>query len=152
MKDELMVKEELKECNKCGEMKPLSEFYKKKVGGWSGYFAQCKQCVRNKQRERYNTPEYRKKNRERMRGAYREYISNWKKQNPTIENVEESEKRRARVDVQNAIDRGDLKRPNNCENCGVECKPQAHHKDYSSTLDVVWLCTKCHSIVHHVDF
>lgn len=35
-----------------------------------------------------------------------------------------------------------------CEKCGDK-KSQAHHKDYSKPLDVVWLCRKHHENLHH---
>ncbi len=39
---------------------------------------------------------------------------------------------------------GKLIRPSQCECCGSECKPQAHHCDYSKPTDVMWLCKSCH--------
>jgi hypothetical protein len=37
-------------------------------------------------------------------------------------------------------------RPQHCSACGVECKPQGHHPDYSKPLEVVWLCRPCHRV------
>lgn len=45
---------------------------------------------------------------------------------------------------------GRIVRPANCERCGCECKPEAHHPDYTEPLNVIWLCQKCHLEVSHV--
>jgi hypothetical protein len=54
------------------------------------------------------------------------------------------DKRRARLVVAMRVYRGTLKRPEMCERCGIECKPDAHHHDYTKPLDVEWLCGPCH--------
>ncbi|EGY9227129.1 single-stranded DNA-binding protein [Escherichia coli] len=48
------------------------------------------------------------------------------------------------VIVGNFLRDGKLIRPPQCECCGSECKPQAHHCDYSKPTDVMWLCKSCH--------
>lgn len=53
---------------------------------------------------------------------------------------------RARMEVRNAIRRGEISR-GSCENCGA-IKSQAHHVDYSKPLDVVWLCPMHHREIH----
>ena len=55
------------------------------------------------------------------------------------------EKRRAHATVSYALSIGRMIRPDNCESCFKECKPEAHHEDYNKPLDVDWLCVKCHS-------
>jgi hypothetical protein len=54
------------------------------------------------------------------------------------------EKVRARRAVQQAISRGVLTRPGNCEHCGKHCRPEASHDDYAKPLEVEWLCKRCH--------
>jgi len=44
-----------------------------------------------------------------------------------------------------AVASGRLVRPDKCEQCGVKCKPQGHHTDYSKPLEVTWLCKACHA-------
>lgn len=51
---------------------------------------------------------------------------------------------RARSLVGKRIQRGALMRPDACMDCGVECKPHAHHDDYRRPLEVRWLCSDCH--------
>jgi len=51
---------------------------------------------------------------------------------------------RASRQVQLAIMRGDLVRPDICSQCGQRRKIDAAHADYSRPLDVTWLCRPCH--------
>lgn len=55
----------------------------------------------------------------------------------------------ARVTVANAIKNGAMVKPDACERCSSNSrKLQAHHPDYARKLDVQWLCSPCHSLVH----
>lgn len=65
------------------------------------------------------------------------------------------EKSRASAIVQRAIRRGDLVRPETCSVCGKRMVGRgsqrvinAHHRDYSKPLDVMWLCPRCHADEH----
>ena len=58
---------------------------------------------------------------------------------------------RAKWQVQKAIQRGKIVKPNCCQMCRLPFpaqKLQAHHHDYSKPLDVSWYCDACHKIVH----
>jgi hypothetical protein len=55
------------------------------------------------------------------------------------------EKVNAHASLANALKVGKIERPDHCEQCGKECKPEGHHPDYSKRLDVVWLCRQCHA-------
>lgn len=54
----------------------------------------------------------------------------------------------ARRRVYKAITRAHMTRPDNCSKCSKECKPEAHHDDYTKALEVTWLCRICHRHVH----
>lgn len=56
------------------------------------------------------------------------------------------EKRAAHLAVRNAVETGRLLR-GPCEKCG-RSETQAHHADYSKPLDVVWLCSTHHALIH----
>lgn len=60
--------------------------------------------------------------------------------------------RRARWAVHNAVVRGELERPDACEQCGHVGRStrdiHGHHDDYSKPLDVRWLCSSCHKRHH----
>ena len=70
-----------------------------------------------------------------------QYAVIWQKENP--------EKKRAQNAVHNALRCGKMTRPTKCESCLDECKPHAHHYDYSKPLDVFWLCASCHKLQHN---
>lgn len=57
------------------------------------------------------------------------------------------EKRRARLQVKNALHRGKLTRKP-CERCG-HVNVEAHHDDYSKPLAVRWLCRDHHREHHY---
>lgn len=57
------------------------------------------------------------------------------------------EKQRARVTLNNSIKKGELNRPEFCSICLTHKKIEAHHKDYSKPLDVVWVCRPCHKVL-----
>lgn len=57
--------------------------------------------------------------------------------------------KRAQTAVLRAVRSGRIVKPASCERCGtVTDRLDAHHSDYSRTLDVVWLCRSCHSAAH----
>ena len=53
---------------------------------------------------------------------------------------------KAQWTLNNAVRTGKLQR-GICAVCG-NIKTQAHHKDYTKPLDVIWLCGKDHKAVH----
>lgn len=54
------------------------------------------------------------------------------------------EKVRAQNAVVSALRNGMLVRPSCCASCLRDCRPDAHHWDYTKPLRVEWLCRKCH--------
>lgn len=54
----------------------------------------------------------------------------------------------ARQALAEAIRKNEIKRPICCEHCGKKSILQGHHRDYGTPLKVIWLCKKCHSLVH----
>lgn len=152
-----------KPCFKCGETKPRSEFYRHAMMA-DGLLGKCKDCTKADQRAHYRTNIDRYKEYERsramlphrvaLRSAYQQteagkdallrgrkaYIA----RNP--------EKRRAHIDLGNAVRDGWIIKPTACEWCGTECSAKrslhGHHADYGKPLDVVWLCGTCHRNEH----
>ncbi len=55
---------------------------------------------------------------------------------------------KARKILQAAVRVNFILRPNTCSKCGIECKPDGHHDDYSKPLEVRWLCKICHNHEH----
>ena len=141
----------MKTCSKCETEKSRSEFHKHH-NTKDGLQATCKTCQKkegkkwrreNKDRSLKCLQEWREKNkeipdsvRETRRKAAKKYREEY------IEEV------RCRSILNEAVRCGKIKRPNTCESCFKECKPEGHHEDYSRPFDVDWLCIECHKRLH----
>jgi len=127
-----------KKCFKCGELKPLKDFYIHAEMA-DGHLNKCKRCTKNDVRLfRIEHPE-RLKIYERTRN--RSKISairtkEWRKKYP--------ERYKAQNMLNNAIRDGKIIKQKKCEICGSDSHIHAHHNDYSKPLEIVWLCAKCH--------
>jgi len=62
-------------------------------------------------------------------------------------NTRHPEATRAHKKVYDALQSGKLVK-GLCANCGSSASVHAHHDDYSKPLEVTWLCSKCHRILH----
>lgn len=65
-----------------------------------------------------------------------------------IELINFKKRRYVRSMVAKAVAKGELPKATMCELCKEQCNTQAHHIDYGQPLKVLWLCRKCHGIVH----
>lgn len=146
----------MKKCMKCGEVKPVDQFYRHKRMA-DGRLSKCKTCTKRDVREnRARKIEYYREfdrarsnlpHRVEARAAYsqtpegkealRRGSKAWGKRNPI--------KKAASVVVNNAVRDGRMTRQP-CEVCGA--KAQAHHDDYSKPMEVRWLCSKHHAEWH----
>lgn len=129
----------MKKCFKCGEVKPLTQFYKHKQMK-DGHLNKCKLCAR------LDVSKHRLENIERIRAYDRargsrqdyEYIKQYRAKYPN--------KYRAHNIVNNSIrDKRLFKEP--CAVCGAEAA-EAHHDDYLKPLNVRWLCPAHHKEWH----
>ena len=147
----------MKKCMKCGEVKPVDQFYRHKRMA-DGRLSKCKTCTKRDVREnRARKIEYYREfdrarsnlpHRVEARAAYsqtpegkealRRGSKAWGKRNPI--------KKAAHIAVGNALRDGKLKRQP-CEVCGL-AKAQAHHCDYGKPMEVRWLCTTHHAEWH----
>ena len=121
-----------KRCTKCGETKPIAEFYRNKRRGRVERKAQCRMCQRAAERVWERNNPRRNENLKLRRGKW-------------------PEKERARKMIAKRLERGSMVKPNRCEDCGGEFSGrgiQGHHDDYSKPLEVRWLCQRCHRAVH----
>jgi len=136
-----------KTCFKCGQPKPVEDFYKHPQMA-DGRLNKCKECTKSNVHANYVTHIDEKRSYERERFQQPE-----RKSYVLAAGVKHRERHperyKARVAVNNAVRDGRLvKKP--CEGCGSE-KVQAHHEDYSKPLDVKWLCFVCHRRHHGQD-
>jgi len=116
-------------CSKCGRETPIN-MIESHTASPVGRGSRCLDCKRMEGR----------RNQSRLRAAGLVPIS--RSQNyPQF-----------KVDAKNAVwhqlQSGKIKRPAHCSDCGIECIPHGHHPDYHKSLDVVWLCVKCHNKRH----
>lgn len=147
----------MKQCRKCEETKPLTEYYKHSQMA-DGHLNICKCCkrqdainVRNARIEYYRDYDRsRANNPERVQSRLNFVNSESGKVCKKIANRRYLErnplKRAAHIAVGNAIRKGALVKQC-CEVCGVS-SVQAHHDDYAEQLAVRWLCPKHHAEWH----
>ena len=114
-------------CSKCGIDKPRNEFHQR-TKSKDGYASWCKQCKHNWKRNTDAGIKYKRKSK-----------SKWSKNN--------REKANAHLIVCLAVKTGKLIREP-CNVCGNNTDIHGHHENYDKPLDVIWLCRKCHRILH----
>ena len=130
----------MKKCFKCGDEKPLNEFYKHSQMA-DGYLNKCKNCTKKDVHHRRHFTEARERILEydRKRGNRQNYID--------VKKYRElyPKKYKAHAMVNRAVRAKKLfKEP--CEICG-NINVNAHHDDYDKPLNIRWLCS-----VHHHDW
>lgn len=131
-----------KKCFKCGEVKPLSEFYKHPRMA-DGRVNKCKECnkkdVSINYRKKINYYKAYEKKRNAKRWEYKtEEAMAWRKRNP--------DKYKAHKKLHNALRGGKIKKQP-CFICGSK-DVHGHHYDYSKPLNVIWLCAQHHQWMH----
>lgn len=153
----------MKECFKCGTVKPLSDFYNHKQMA-DGHLNKCKDCTkRDVKRNRDDNVEYyrgydswRYENDPKVKERHikysktescaismRESSARWRARNPNA--------RAAHIILGNAVRGGRIDKPVNCSCCGKftpSRRLHGHHHDYAKPLDVTWLCDICHAALH----
>lgn len=123
----------MKECKRCGEIKPISAYYSH-GSTLDRKDVHCIACTKEKARiswiKRKDTPEY----REYQQIAQKKYT----KANPLKAKAHRIARRlKAKL----------LK--DKCEHCGNQGKLHMHHPDYTEPLEVLTLCILCHERIHH---
>lgn len=134
----------MKKCFKCGDCKPLSEFYKHKKMA-DGHLNKCKTCARR------DSTEHRDKNLDKVRAYDRDRAKNPHRIACNIENtrryrINNRKRYSANAAVAKAVKSGAIQKLP-CWVCGSD-KVEGHHPDYDSPLDVVWLCAVHHREIH----
>ena len=135
-----------KRCCTCKQEKPASEFYADKRAR-SGLRAQCKRC--------HCDTSMRTRDPEKKRAANRRWMRDYSRRPDVMARERVRSRRRnktpeakARLALNAAVQAGRVQRPGACARCGMACRPNGHHHDYSKPLAVEWLCTGCHGKEH----
>jgi hypothetical protein len=146
----------MKKCSGCGLEKTL-ECFSKKVSYKNILQSKCKTCSLIYQAE------YRSKNAEKLlqqrREKYEQIKSDPIRRARYLESIKINTirshqrypgKQQARMAVDYAVRTNNLIRPDFCNECGVPCKPEAHHESYEKDqwLNVIWMCRSCHAANH----
>ncbi len=123
-------------CKVCLEDKGISCFYK-------GNNSTCRKCIykmkKDYQKEYY--PKWYRKNGRRRAKNYQVKILRWQRGNPLSV--------LAHKFFRGALSHKLIKKPKSCSECGKNTKYLlAHHNDYTRPLDVIWLCSSCHRLIH----
>lgn len=137
----------MKSCFKCGELKPLSDFYKHSEMA-DGHLNKCKTCARRdvhehrhgKGRERVLSYDRERAKTPKRKAHAAKLMAAWKAQHP--------ERRKAQLALGNAVRDGRVIPWPVCALPECDKAPEAHHPDYSRPLDVVWLCPAHHKQAH----
>jgi len=139
-----------KQCSKCKQILPVSEFWQYPKRNKYHYSSWCKECTKEYRR----TDKGKKINRrtakkfaQSKRG--KEYNNQWSKQN----RKNHPNKALARSTISNATRDGKLPRAKtlSCQMCNKPAHTYHHHLGYAQEhwLDVIPLCKNCHYIIHH---
>ncbi len=135
-------------CGQCGGFFPAEGFYKDKRT-LLGITSACRNCHNSTSIRSRDKDNARKINREHMRRA--RAVSPEKFRERERKQASErgwDKKREARYQVNLAVSRGDMVKPDECQECHKKTRLTAHHADYDRPLDVVWLCYECHGKKH----
>ena len=124
-----------KRCFKCGEVKPLSDFYRHAQMA-DGHLNKCKECAKSDAAKTRGSriDYYREYDRSRGNRQSKKYLRRYREENP--------KKVKAHRMVAYHVRAGNIKK-GPCEICGDK-NSHGHHDDYNFPLSVRWLCP-----VHH---
>ncbi|WP_188470190.1 hypothetical protein [Hafnia psychrotolerans] len=146
-------------CFKCKADKTLSAFYRHARMA-DGHLNKCKECTKldNAANRRINFHHYQNYDQQRdqnierieLKKAYRQSTKGKIVVAACHQRYQEKfpAKRKAHLLVGNFLRAGKLVRPETCESCSTVKQLQAHHCDYTKPLDVMWLCSSCHTDWH----
>jgi hypothetical protein len=139
-------------CGACGEHKRADQFARHSRSA-NGLNCTCKACANTKRNK------WRAENRIRIREQIRaqrarQYASDPQRfaayQKAHI--AKHPGRYKARCILRSAVKTGVIAKPNACAMCGAKCVAHGHHGDYAKPLDVVWVCSSCHVLLHNGDF
>jgi hypothetical protein len=135
----------MKTCRKCSRELPLSDYYAHPYMA-DGHLNICKACTKKRVSAHREANIERIRAYDRERHALPEAVAR-RTDYAKIYRLKSPQKRAAHMAVARAIRSGKILRMP-CLVCGAT-RSEAHHKDYSAPLEVIWLCPVHHRQVHH---
>lgn len=150
---------DVKRCFKCLCHKPVEDFYRHSAMA-DGRLGKCKDCTKADVKAHRVENIERVRAYDKMRASMPHRVAARKEYQQTAEGkaahrraldaseARYPERRKARIIFGNALKRGKVEAWPVCAVPECECKPEAHHADYSRPLDVVWLCNAHHRAAH----
>jgi len=138
----------MKKCSNC-KIEKNSALFSKNRSQKDGLQHRCKECSNACGRAYLQNPKvkcskakYQAKYMKTDKGkvVHAKSHANYRANNPY--------KIKAKSEVGSAIRNGSLIRPTKCSECSESKKIEAHHDDYNKSLEVRWLCRKCHKAWH----
>ena len=156
-----MQEEKHKRCFKCGEIKPLSDFYKHSQMA-DGHVNKCKECNKKdvKENRTLRIDYYQEYDKVRGKDKLSPRMTNRKQRavakgrssikNPFKVTISPELAKKATTSVSSAVKCNRLEKSNYCFCCGSQEHVHGHHSSYSEDmwLMVTWLCASCHSRLH----
>lgn len=147
---------ENKKCQKCENTFPLENFHRHK-GFKDGRRVICKTCScaisrkyysNNRDQHLESCRKWQKNNRDKVVAYQKEFREKqkiagkkWVINNP--------ERYKAHKKLNYAVFKGEVVKSSSCQVCGCSNKKiEAHHYDYTKSLEVIWVCTGCHGWIH----
>jgi hypothetical protein len=123
-----------KACFKCGEVKPLSEFYKHPKMA-DGHVGKCKTCNKKDVTDNRNAnlDHYREYDRDRGNRQDQSYVTEYRAKYPN------------KYAAHTLVQRFPMLP---CETCGTEESVHRHHDDYLKPSEVRYLCAAHHKQWH----
>lgn len=120
-----------KHCKVKGQPLIISSRHRRKSDGVSVIQKICRPCNRAYRNSYYS------RNTERCRKILRKSIAR------------NGDKQSARLKLNYAVKVGMIVKPSKCSVCDMpHLRINAHHEDYSKPLEVKWLCSGCHAVLH----
>jgi len=137
-----------RDCNLCEEILPFTAYYKSDTSK-GGIRYRCKKCICKVTRERREDDTgFREKDKLKCKKwASTEKGRLYLKEKNRNARYKDPEKWRARTQLKQKVYHTKGFKRHSCEICH-DGPTEGHHEDYTKPLDVVWLCSRCHHVLH----
>ena len=127
-------------CIKCDITKPIDHFYTSTIRRDNSK-GQCKSCVITRVNKANSKPH--RQTWFTSNDYKKTHCNDFHKYAAKYPN-----RQKVRSQTSNAIKKGELLKPEYCEQCNCEGRIEAHHDDYNKPFEVRWLCAECHGFWH----